>query len=125
MCVEDCFNLPQFDTISIQFELMVRTSQIDQFARRESASQVTTFIETSSFLCAERMGHKTLSRQAWLMEVASRQSHPSHIDLARNAERNWLHIRIEQVNFLISWVETYVTSWRKAEGVWLSIVIRS
>ena len=83
-------NLAQLDAIAAQLHLLVHSSQVLQRPVFPIARQVSRAVQPLACFTRERMRHEPLCRQFRSPQIAPRQSHPTHVQLAHYSYRHRL-----------------------------------
>src|SRR6266508_3228058 len=94
-------NLLELDSKAPHLYLLVRTAQELQGTVRLAATQVTGSKKARPGLASKRIADKPLRRQLGPMAVAASDAETTDVDLAHNADRNRIELRIEDVGLRI------------------------
>ena len=80
------------------FHLLVQTAQKLQFPIFTPAHQITSAIQTCPGYPTEAIRHKPFRRQPRSPQVATRQTRPAHVQLARDSTRRQLPVAVQHVH---------------------------
>src|SRR5690349_6926760 len=86
-------DLAQFDTIASQLDLIVNAPEKFNIAVGQKAAEVAGPIESGPG-GSERVRHETLGGQIGAVQIAARQAMPADVNLAGDAERHRLQMRV-------------------------------
>ena len=98
MLAEDGFDFAKFNAKATKFDLKVKPSQMFNGSIRAVAGQITCSVETSLWLCAERMRQKTLGSQFRTVEITASQFLPTQVQFTSDSNGNRLKMLIEYIS---------------------------
>src|SRR5262249_39240091 len=87
MADQSCLDLSQLDPVSTNLHLEVVTPQKLDLAIRHPPAQITCLVHPTTRFTAKGVRKKSLGRQPGPIEITSRHSVPSDINLSRHSHR--------------------------------------
>src|SRR5258706_2123850 len=91
------FNLTKLDAITAYFYLMVYASQKFDNSVISESDQIAGSVQLATVLFAVRVIYETFSCKLWPVEIPPRHLRASYVQLAWDADWDWLHPLIEDV----------------------------
>src|SRR5262245_11545856 len=98
MGLESCFNLTEFDPIASDFHLGIGPAYKLNDTIRATASHVARPVHPRRRGVAERIGEKSFSRQAWTVQVTTRDPVAANIEFAGFSGIDPFQLLIQQVD---------------------------
>jgi hypothetical protein len=98
MLRENSFDLPEFDPMPANFHLVIETAEKLDIAVRQVAGKITRLVQPLTRIGLQRIVDELRRRQLALVQVPSRQSQPTNMQLTRDTNRSHLLPRVEDVH---------------------------
>src|SRR3989442_7539188 len=98
MSLQDRFNLFKLDPVPPDFDLSIGAPQILKLTVRQPPGQIASPVETCTRLRAEWVPNEPLSSQISTLQVTTRKTNATDIELSRSFNRHGLQIPIEHVH---------------------------
>src|SRR5690242_7191565 len=100
MLTEHSFDFSKLDSEASDFYLVIVTSQELNSAVCQVAASVPGAVKPGTCVATEWIRNETLGAKIGTLHVTARHAFISDEDFTRNSDRNRLHLRVENMDFL-------------------------
>src|SRR5690349_7706042 len=95
---ESVLNLTLLDAEPTQLQLLVHAALVINLATRQQARFIACPIQPRARLVTERMRNKLLRRQLRTVQITTRYTHATNVDLSDHTDRRRTQLRIKYVD---------------------------
>src|SRR5579883_2312345 len=96
--IQHRLDLSQFYAIAAHLHLLIGATQIFNQAIGSLAGLIAGPVKAATGLLTQWVREKALSGQIRPIEIAEREAGAANVEFSNTSPRNWLHLRVEQID---------------------------